>query len=112
MMSIPKFIKSTACLAGILGSIGLIAGCNRRPSVAESRVSGSNEPVPGPARTACDLITAKEASDIIGSLVNLKETSRDGSSSRCLYKAAEGQEFLLNVQWTGGKSAWEVNESA
>jgi hypothetical protein len=68
----------------------------------------------GETRSACELITDEEASEIVGSPVLPKEKSRGGSSSSCFFAPAPGQtqEFQLKVHWSGGREAWEANEKA
>jgi hypothetical protein len=66
------------------------------------------------SRSACDLISAAEATAIVGSAVVAKESGRGDTVSTCVFAPASGesQEFKLSVQWSGGKEAWDVNQQA
>jgi hypothetical protein len=74
----------------------------------------ARSPASANARSACDLVTAEEASAILGESVVATEVSHSPTSSFCSY-APDGdrtREIQLKVEWNGGKEAWDAQEQA
>jgi hypothetical protein len=92
--------------------------CGRASSSSESAPAAQREPdrasTSRAGRSACELVTAEEASTILGEPVVAKEISHDASSSFCSYAPGgdRSKEIQLKVQWTGGRSAWDTNQTA
>jgi hypothetical protein len=104
-------MRSTSIL-GVLVCVSVMAGGCGGPSPTKELIGGTGVAEKG--RSACELITDDEASDIVGSPVFPTEKSRGQTSSTCFFAPApgRGQEFQLTVRWAGGRAAWEANEKA
>jgi hypothetical protein len=115
-MSRTNILTLLVCVSVIGG------GCKGPSATSESALAATTTqlartagtPATGNGRSACELITDEEASDIVGSPVLPRERSRGHSSSSCYFAPAPGQsqEFQLRVHWSGGREVWEANEKA
>jgi hypothetical protein len=114
-MSSSGILSVLVCVSIVSTGCGESSAANEAKSTkAETEVARTGGAAAAESRSACELITDEEASEIIGSPVLPKETSRGSSSSSCFFAPAPGQtqEFQLKVQWSGGREAWEANEKA
>jgi hypothetical protein len=100
-------IVSTITTCAVIAVVGMTSMKCSRPGARESSSSAKG-------RSACDLVTAEEASAILGESIIAKEISHDATSSFCSYAPGgdRTKEIQLKVQWTGGKSAWDTNQTA
>jgi hypothetical protein len=121
-------VVSIIRVLGLVASLCVVGmGCSRASGSSESSsahaaaqsapnssAAAAGAPARRSGRSACDLVTAEEASAILGESVVAKEISRDDASSFCSYAPGgdRSKEIQLKVQWTGGKMAWDANQTA
>jgi hypothetical protein len=112
---------SNAYVLTLVVCLSVTVGCGETSATKESPANadaggtgGAGTAVANDGRSACELITDEEVSDIVGSQVIPKERSRGPSSSTCYFAPAPGhtQELMLTVTWSGGREAWDANEKA
>ncbi|MGH9161144.1 MAG: hypothetical protein ACRD2X_14310 [Vicinamibacteraceae bacterium] len=105
-------VLACVCLAGA-GCGGGAADTDTSAAAEAPASNGAAAPAGDEDRSACDLITAEEASQILGSTVVSKETENgDRYYAPAAGAGLESQEFILKVQWTGGQEAWDINQQS
>ena len=113
LVSIVRVLVLAVSCGAAVTSCGPASSSSESASAAAQQAPARASASPA-GRSACDLVTAEEASEILGEPVVAKQISHDASSSFCSYAPGgdRSKEIQLKVQWTGGKSAWDTNQAA
>lgn len=103
-LSVP-FIVLLALLGGACGS-------GQRSQTASPAAEESRASAGGAGRDACALITADEATKILGSPAKVVSRSLAAERSACDYVTQAYESFTLEVRWKGADEALDTARSA
>ena len=107
-------MMKTICLAvAALLSASTLVGCSKPPpatppaAVIPIESEGAAAATEAEAKKACDLVTAKEMSVILGSAVTAEPNDGSSGKTECLYKAVAGVSPYVefSVEWGEGEAA-------
>lgn len=105
-------LRSTR-LAQLAAMAVLVAGCSSSDAPqSETAAAPAAGPAAAEARDACALITAEEASKILGSTATATSRSVSAERSVCDYVTEAYESFTVEAVWTGAEEEIQIGRRA